>query len=272
MKRTSIILCLALLFALSFIPGVSGESISLSPRTLEGTAGEQMDFTIIIDRVPEGLSGYNITVIIENPLVAEIVDASYPDWVSFSSIYPSLPAGYVNLMASDLTGTLRPGGTNVELGYLTIRGLSQGASALTMNVNKMNTQSGDTIVPSLSGATVTVTSGSVPSSGGSGGGGGGGSGTFYSSITIPSTTNPPATPASAVTAGTLTATSATSTPTEVVTAPQDGEVTADLTPVTMSESSTGEEGFPWLLIGGALVAVVVVVVAAAGYNKSREQD
>jgi LPXTG-motif cell wall-anchored protein len=40
----------------------------------------------------------------------------------------------------------------------------------------------------------------------------------------------------------------------------------------MSESSTGEEGFPWLVIAGALVAVVVVVLAAVGYNKSREQD
>jgi hypothetical protein len=272
MKQSSIILCLALLFALSFIPGVSGESISLSPRTSEGTAGGETDFTIIIDRVPGGLSGYNITVTVEDPGVAEIVNASCPDWVSFSSIYPSLPAGYVNLAAADFTGTIRPGDTNVELGYLTIRGLSKGASAITVNVNKMNTQSGDTIVPSLSGATVTVTSGSVPSSGGSGGGGGGGSGTFYSSITIPSTTNPPATPASAVTAETLAATPATSTPTEEVTAPGDGEVTADLTPVTMSESSTGEEGFPWLLIGGALVAVVVVVLAAVGYNKSREQE
>jgi hypothetical protein len=269
MKQSSIILCLALLFALSFIPGVSGESISLSPRTSEGTAGGETDFTIIIDRVPGGLSGYNITVTVEDPGVAEIANVSYPGWAAFSYIYPTPPSSYVHIAVFDLTNGIRPGDTNVELAYLTIRGLSQGASALTVNVNKMNTQSGDMIVPSVSGATVTVTSGSVPSSGGSGGGG---SGTFYSSIPIPSTTNPPATPASAVTAETLAATPATSTPTEEVTAPGDGEVTADLTPVTMSESSTGEEGFPWLVIAGALVAVVVVVLAAVGYNKSGEQD
>ena len=272
MKQSSIILCLGVLFALMLIPGISAESISLSPRTSEGTAGEETDFTIIIDRVPGGLSGYNITVTVEDPSVAEIVDASYPDWVSFSSIYPSLPAGYVNMMAADLTKVIRPGETNVELAYLTIRGLSQGASAITLKVTKIDTQSGDPIKPSLSGATMTVTSGSVPSGGGSGGGGGGGSGTFYSSITIPSTTNPPATPASAVTADTPAATPETFIPTEGVTAPEDGELTAGLTPVTMSESSTGEEGFPWLVIAGALVAVVVVVLAAVGYNKSREQD
>ena len=269
MKRSSIILILALLFMLILVPGVSAESISIMPRTLEGTAGEETDFTITVDRVPGVLSGYNITVTVEDPHVAEIVNASCPDWVSISSIYPSLPAGYVNLAAADFTGTIRPGDTNVELGYLTIHGLSKGASAITVNVNKMNTQSGDTIVPSVSGATVTVTSGSVPSSGGSGGGG---SGTFYSSIPIPSRTNSPATPASAVTAETLAATPATLTPTEGVTAPGDGEVTAVLTPVTMSESSTGEEGFPWLVIAGALVAVVVAVFAAVGYNKSRGQD
>jgi len=271
MKRLSIILCLALLFALTLIPGISAESISLSPRTSEGTAGEETDFTLIIDRVPDGLSGYNITVTVEDPGVAEIVDASYPDGISLSSIYPSLPAGYVYLTASDLTGTIQPGETNVELGSLTIRGLSQGASAITVNVNKMNTQSGDTIDPSLSGATMTVTSGSVPGSGGSGGGGGG-SGTFYSSITIPPTTNPPATPALVVTADTFAATPETVAPAGEVTAQGIGEVTADLTPVSLAESSTKDEGFPWLVIAGALAAVVVAVFAAAGYNKSREKD
>jgi len=276
MKKRSIILCLALVFILSLVPGTIAESISISPQASQGIAGEETELTILIDRVPEGLSGYNITVAVENPQVTEIVNVSYPDWVSVSSINPSPPAGYVCMLASDLTGAIHPGDTDVELGYLTMRGLKQGNTAIRIDVNKLNDKSGDDIIVHTSGATVIVTSGSVPSSGGSlGGGGGGGSAIIHSSITLPSTTSTAASSTAVETATTTASTPpATTVPGEDATAQKTGAVESGDAGqnASMAESGTGEEDFPWIIIVGAFVAVVLVGLAAVGYNKSREQD
>lgn len=274
MKKSSIILCLALVLLLSLIPGVSGESISISPQASECIAGEEMELTIMIDRVPEGLSGYNITVAVENPQIAEIVNASFPGWVAFSSIYPSPPASYVSLTALDLTDAISPGDRNAELGYLTIRGLNQGSTAITIKVNKLNTESGDDIKATISGATITVTSGSVSGSTGGAGGGSAGSGIFSSSITIPATTTSSSSSTPVETAATPASTSPATTVPGEATAQQTGAVESGDAgqPGSVAESGTGEGDFPWLIIVGAFVAVVLVGLAAIGYNKSREKS
>ena len=275
MKKTSIILCLASIFILSLIPGVFGETLSISPQVSEGVAGEKTELTIMIDRIPDGLSGYNITVTVENPQVAEIVNVSYPGWAAFSYIYPSPPSSYVHMTVSDLTNGIRPGDTYAELGYLTIRALNQGKTAIKIKVNKLNTESGDTIKPAILGATCTVTSGSVPPVSGSTGGGGGGSGIFGSSIPLPSTMVPTVSLTSAGAAETTIATSpATGAPTNEVTAIQTGAVEngGANPPAPVAGSGTEEEGFPWLLIAGAIVAVGLAGLAAIGYNMSREKS
>lgn len=277
MKKTSIIPCLALLLALSIFPGVSGESISIQPQSSEGVAGEIMEMTIMVDRIPEGLSGYNITVTVEDPQVAEIVNVSYPEWATISYIFPAPPAGHVSMTASDLMDAICPGDTRTDLGYLSIRGLNEGKTAIKIEVNRLNTDSGDDINAILSGAFITVTSGSVPAGSGNagGGGGGGGAGIFGSSITLTSTTAPTASHTSVEAAD---SSAPSSPPTTIakntVTASQSeaGGTGGGHYAPAKTESSTGEEDFPWIIIAGAIVAVVLAGLAAIGYNKSREKS
>ncbi|HUU75663.1 MAG TPA: hypothetical protein VMW63_06190 [Methanoregulaceae archaeon] len=274
MQKETIIICLVIVFILSLIPGISGESISISPQISAIIAGEETELVITIDEVPEGLSGYNISVIVENPQVAEIVSVSYPGWVAFSNIFPPPPGGYVYMTASDLKDEVHPGDQDIDLGYVTIHGLNQGGTAVTLGVNRLSAESGDDIIPSVSGAKITVTSGSVPGGGGSSGGGGGGTGIFSSTITLASTLTPTASPTSVKAADTPIAMPS------VTTAPGGGAVAQETgghtpgsdTPASPGEEGTGPGGLPWTWIIGAIVVIVVINLAGISYYKLRKNS
>ncbi|AKB74745.1 cell surface protein [Methanosarcina lacustris Z-7289] len=75
---------------------------------------------IVLDEVPDGLSGFNITVSLLDPEIAEITVVSFPGWNSMlmNSTFP-VPSSSVWIKSLDGGNQIVPGAKNVFLGNIT---------------------------------------------------------------------------------------------------------------------------------------------------------
>ncbi|MGC9445240.1 MAG: hypothetical protein ACP5E9_10000 [Candidatus Methanospirareceae archaeon] len=115
-------------------------TLSFYPPTLT-VYNESTDITIILDRAPSGLSGYNLTVSSVNAGIAEIISLEYPTWATFTG-GSSLPADSLWLHATDGSYQIESGETNVTLATLTLRGDTMGQGTITVTVNLLNNDEG----------------------------------------------------------------------------------------------------------------------------------
>ncbi len=137
-------------------PGTSPAiSLSLSPASSVVNIGTDSVHSVILDSVPEGLAGYNLTLSLSNLTVGEIVDISAPAWASMSST-SDVPADSVWISSVDLDSSVNPGETDVLLGNVTVRGDVEGTTELIIIVNQMDDDSGNTITPLTEPATIAV--------------------------------------------------------------------------------------------------------------------
>jgi len=102
---------------------------------------------LTLNEAQNGLSGYNITVSLSNPSVAEIVSISFPSWATLHT-NSTLPADSVWIKAADLMDQVGVGATNINLATLTIRGDNPGTSDIFATVTKMDDDSGYPVNPS----------------------------------------------------------------------------------------------------------------------------
>ncbi|MCW7078754.1 MAG: hypothetical protein OCU22_06485 [Canidatus Methanoxibalbensis ujae] len=102
---------------------------------------------ITLDKAPNGLSGYNITISLSNPSVAEIVSVSFPSWATLH-INSTLPADSVWIKAADLNNQITSGATNINLATITLRGDNRGTADILITVTKMDDDRGNPIEPS----------------------------------------------------------------------------------------------------------------------------
>ncbi len=68
-----------------------------------------------------GFSGYNITISIQDPNIAEITEVSFPSWATFNS-NDSFPSSSGWIQAVDANKKVNAGATNVLLGTITLKG------------------------------------------------------------------------------------------------------------------------------------------------------
>uniref|UniRef100_A0A7C3UD06 EF-hand domain-containing protein n=1 Tax=Geoglobus ahangari TaxID=113653 RepID=A0A7C3UD06_9EURY len=129
--KTGLIATLLLLIAAT----ASAQTISIGDVSI--APGETKTVSVVLDQVPAtGLSYANITVSITNPSVAEITNIEFPGWVPKSFRDNStLPASTVWFKVGDLDERVNAGDMNVVLANLTIKGLSEGTSDITITVN-----------------------------------------------------------------------------------------------------------------------------------------
>jgi len=154
-------------------------SVSIQPKSSTLVIGQTQEFTIVLDAVPEGLAGYNITVTLDDCIsagsaprppigastdtsttlavssVGEIVSVSYPTWANIPE-NSSLPADSVFVRAVDLTDSIESGATNVTLCTLTIRGDASGTANLAINTTKIDDDIGGRLIPTVTAATLKV--------------------------------------------------------------------------------------------------------------------
>lgn len=119
-------------------------TLALSPENVDISCESEQTFQIRADRFPTGLSGYNLSLEIGNPAVAEITGIEFPDWAGPTE-NSTLPRPSVYLKAvdaplnkGDLTGTIKAGDTDIVLGTITVsakggRGLGKSDISLTIN-------------------------------------------------------------------------------------------------------------------------------------------
>jgi beta propeller repeat protein len=132
-------------------------TICFEPGSSSVTVGASKNITVIIDTVPDGLSGFNITVALTDPSIGEIVGVSYPPWASMP-VNGSLPADAVYTQAVDLMSSVGAGATNVTLCTLTVRGGAAGATNLTITATKIDDDFGGRYAPKITDAILIVES------------------------------------------------------------------------------------------------------------------
>jgi len=127
--------------------------ITIIPPTTSLATGQTHDYSVILDTAPAGLSGYNLTVRLTNPAVAEIVGIQFPAWVTLPT-NSTIPADSVWCKSADLTGA--SGKTNITLVTVTLRGDNAGTTNITVLPDRIEDREGGRYTPSITDAILSV--------------------------------------------------------------------------------------------------------------------
>ncbi|NVO66308.1 PKD domain-containing protein [Methanofollis tationis] len=109
--------------------GADAENITITilPALAEVGPGETADYDLVLDYLPAGIAGYNISVGLTDGSVGEIVAVTFPLWAGLKS-NGTLPADEVWCTAVDLAGGA--GTENITLMTLTLRGDAAGSTGV----------------------------------------------------------------------------------------------------------------------------------------------
>ncbi len=145
-NRTELIMIglgFAIFLTVSIGQGFAVESLStiyVDNSTID-TIGSTTKINITIDKVPDGLSGYNLNISLSNTNIAEIMSVTFPAWATLHE-NSVLPADSVWIKAVDLTDQVKSGDMNILLGTLTLRGDHQGLCDIIATITKMDDDDG----------------------------------------------------------------------------------------------------------------------------------
>ena len=128
-------------------PGIAAASpsVDVGGGTIDDI-GSTTTVDLTLDNAPDGLSGYNLTVSLSDPSIAEVLSVSFPTWAAMHS-NSTLPADSVWMKAADLQDDVKSDDMNIQLGTLTIRGDANGMCDIVVTVTKMDDDNGDPINP-----------------------------------------------------------------------------------------------------------------------------
>ena len=132
-----------------------------------GGVGQFISLEITVANALEGVSGFQLTVTVENASVAQIVSVAFPDYgevnlgpslglVSLTEVSP-LPASSVTIAATDLSDVITGKPEPQVLATLNVELLSPGPTQLTISESpQLDDDSGDPIAPVLVPGSLTV--------------------------------------------------------------------------------------------------------------------
>ena len=109
----------------------------------ETTVGEATDVSITLGDAETGLSGYDITVSVANDRIAQIVDVVLPNFGLEE--FGELPSTSIRIKAVDLKDIISPVPGEVTLATVTVKGISQGGTTVSLTVRAMDDDSGNPI-------------------------------------------------------------------------------------------------------------------------------
>jgi len=120
---------------------------------------------VVLTSAPDGLAGYYLELTVENPEVARIDAAGYPDRFGLTSQPVVEDDGTTVLLeAADMEGAIEPGATDVTLATVTVAGAAPGEVELSVEPRQFDADDGSAVSPATRPGTVTVTGGSATSS------------------------------------------------------------------------------------------------------------
>jgi hypothetical protein len=133
---------------------------TLSASSATTTVDEETTVNVTVSEVPDGLSGFNVTLQVADPDVGSVVDASINDEMGLEEVAIVDDGAGVRLKAVDIDDVVQSGDGPVTLATVTLRGDATGSSALTIDVDQVDDDDGNRIDPALGDASLTVEDGS----------------------------------------------------------------------------------------------------------------
>jgi PKD repeat protein len=224
-----------LIILVSCLAGTAAAStISFDPAAIAVSPGSTTQVKVVLSDAPQGLAGYKLTVKYPSS-IATVSSVSFPSWGSSLNMKTPVTGGYL-VSAVDLNKQVQSGSNNIELGTITVKGVSAGSATFTIADIQMNDDDDAVITPTTDSLDVTV-EGSAAST----------------TATTTTTTSATATTA----ASTTTTATTTATTTTVTTGPTAATTTAAVTSTTIVPAATVTVPPP-----------VMVTPAIAGYPTS----
>jgi hypothetical protein len=245
--------------------------ISAEPSSVSVQPGSTTDAKVIVDELPNGISGYALKVTLTDSSVAKIVNVTFPSWAILSNTTQLTP-GSVKVSGIDLNKAVQPGSMNVLLATITVEGITSGTTPVVISNVTMDDGNGtDVNAPPVT--MVAAVSGNANSGGESysGGGGSGGSGGISSGG---STSSGAAGSVTATVTGTTTTVSAVSTPVDNKPNSKPNQAPAATVATLVSGQQASSAGssapsantaIPGNISGSmVIIAIIIAIIAAAG--------
>lgn len=135
--------------------------ISFMPLNASVEVGGTTEYALILNTAPEGLAGYTLNVDSGTEGVAEIVNVTYPDWAMPTNT-SALPDTMVEMKVGDMMDNITAGAMNVSLANITVRGVMEGQTNLSVEVVRMTADGGGPIMPEMMTAALNVTAVAPP--------------------------------------------------------------------------------------------------------------
>lgn len=136
--------------------GVYAVTIAVTPTTASVKPGASVTFDLILDTASAGLSGYNITTLVNTPVVGEITAVSFPSWAMLAE-NSTVPSSRVWCRAVDFTGA--SGKQNIKLCSITVKGRSSGTTTIGVDPQVVEDREGGQYTPEVIPATLLVEGG-----------------------------------------------------------------------------------------------------------------
>ena len=163
MRRFALYLSSGFILAMVLVGSASAFAITVGDARI-GSAGGTGTVDIQLDQTTAGLAGYNLTVSVADPAVAEIVSVTYPDWAVVHA-NSDLPASTAWVKSADLNDRILASSKDVSLASVTMRGKTDGTTTVAVTVTKMDDDFGNVSIPAAAGGTISVGSQAVSASG-----------------------------------------------------------------------------------------------------------
>ncbi|HHV24815.1 MAG TPA: hypothetical protein GXX65_09930, partial [Methanosarcina sp.] len=147
-KLFRVLILLGVFLGLGISCASAAHVVSFNPQTVEVQPGSSQNFQIVMDEVPAGLAGFNITISVSDPEIAEITAVSFPSWGQLPR-NSSFPSSSVWIKTVDLENKVVPGNTNVLLGTITLTGKKAGTAYLDVPKTTISADGGSSINPAV---------------------------------------------------------------------------------------------------------------------------
>lgn len=129
------------------------QSLTVEPATV--TAGETTSVAVTLSSVPEGLSGYEITVSVGSASTATIRNVTYADAFGITDTTREADAT-VGLKAADVPDSISPGDEDVRLATLEVVGHQPGETEFDVAIERIDDDEGDDVQVTVDAGSVTV--------------------------------------------------------------------------------------------------------------------
>jgi hypothetical protein len=135
--------------------------LSFAPGDASVIENDYTEINITVSSLPEGLAGYDLTVDIDDPAIAEIVDVRYPDWVTITE-NSTLPGSSIYIKVVDCNSIVQGGAEDVVLATIRVAGKEPGTTNVILGINRLDDDNGEEIDAILEVGTLEVGMTPVP--------------------------------------------------------------------------------------------------------------